>query len=202
MEMYLRFRKLDAFDLLAIKEDATREQVEKAFIDYCAKFLPARFASPELQAMEEKARDLFLAGAGLRRLSIRRPQLPHRPPPEPPAAQQRGGETLIKSNLLDSETQFARDGLVKQEVRDALSSSSSRDCEPQNGLYRAELVLPLPQGAGVRSQGAMGLPSGRITRVRPRLLLCRSDHADTPVRRSRALLGSDQAAAPIGAHRR
>jgi len=148
MEMYLRFRKLDAFDLLGIKEDATREQVEKAFIDYCAKFLPARFASADLQAMEEKARDLFIAGGRAfgelsnpetRNSLIGRRQSRFR---------QLGSEEArnafaIKSNLLDSETQFAKGiALVKQgKYADALEFLQfAHDCEPQNGLYRAELA--------------------------------------------------------------
>jgi len=148
MEMYLRFRKLDAFDLLGIKEDATREQVEKAFIDYCAKFLPARFASADLQAMEEKARDLFIAGGRAfgelsnpetRNSLIGRRQSRFR---------QLGSEEArnafaIKSNLLDSETQFAKGiALVKQgKYADALELLQfAHDCEPQNGLYRAELA--------------------------------------------------------------
>lgn len=148
MEMYLRYRKLDAFDLLGISEDTTREQVEKAFIDYCAKFLPARFASPDLQAMEEKARDLFIAGGRafgelsnpetrnslLGRRQSRFRQL---------SSEEARNAFAIKSNLLDSETQFAKGmALAKQgKYADALELLQfAHDCEPQNGLYRAELA--------------------------------------------------------------
>lgn len=148
MEMYLRYRKLDAFDLLGISEEATREQVEKAFIDYCAKFLPARFASPDLQAMEEKARDLFIAGGRafgelsnpetrnslLGRRQSRFRQL---------SSEEARNAFAIKSNLLDSETQFAKGmALAKQgKYADALELLQfAHDCEPQNGLYRAELA--------------------------------------------------------------
>jgi len=148
MEMYLRYRKLDAFELLGISEDATREQVEKAFIDYCEKFLPARFASADLQPMEEKARDLFLAGGrafgelsnpetrnsliGGRQSRFR--QL---------SSEEARNAFAIKSELLDSETQFAKGiALVKQgKYADALELLQfAHDCEPQNGLYRAELA--------------------------------------------------------------
>ncbi len=148
MEMYLRYRKLDAFDLLGISENATREQVEKAFIDYCEKFLPARFASPDLQAMEEKARDLFIAGGRafgelsnpetrnslLGRRQSRFRQL---------SSEEARNAFAIKSNLLDSETQFAKGmALVKEgKYADALELLQfAHDCEPQNGLYRAELA--------------------------------------------------------------
>jgi hypothetical protein len=148
MEMYLRYRKLDAFDLLGIKEDATREQVEKAFIDYCARFLPARFASPDLQAMEEKARDLFLAGGRAfgelsnpetRNSLIGRRQSRFRQL----SSEEARNAFAIKSNLLDSETQFAKGmALVKLgKYADALELLQfAHDCEPQNGLYRAELA--------------------------------------------------------------
>jgi tetratricopeptide (TPR) repeat protein len=146
--MYLRFRKLDAFDLLGISENATREQVEKAFIDYCEKFLPARFASPDLQVMEEKARDLFLAGGRAfgelsnpetRNSLIGRRQSRFRQL----SSEEARNAFAIKSNLLDSETQFAKGmALVKQgKYAEALELLQfAHDCEPQNGLYRAELA--------------------------------------------------------------
>jgi len=148
MEMYLRYRKLDAFDLLGISESATREQVEKAFIDYCEKFLPARFASADLQPMEEKARDLFLAGGRAfgelsnpetRNSLIGRRQSCFRQL----SSEEARSAFAIKSDLLDSETQFAKGiALVKQgKYADALELLQfAHDCEPQNGLYRAELA--------------------------------------------------------------
>jgi tetratricopeptide (TPR) repeat protein len=122
--------------------------VEKAFIDYCAKFLPTRFASPDLQAMEEKVRDLFIAGGRafgelsnpetrnslLGRRQSRFRQL---------SSEEARNAFAIKSNLLDSETQFAKGmALVKQgKYADALELLQfAHDCEPQNGLYRAELA--------------------------------------------------------------
>jgi tetratricopeptide (TPR) repeat protein len=148
MELYLRFRKLDAFDLLGIKEDAAREQVEKAFIDYCGKFHPSRFASADLQAMEEKARDLFIAGGRAfgelsnpetRNSLIGRRQSKFREL----SSEEARNAFAIKSNLLDSETQFAKGmALVKQgKYADALELLQfAHDCEPQKGIYRAELA--------------------------------------------------------------
>ncbi len=148
MELYLRFRKLDAFDLLGIKDDAGREDIETAFIDFCEKFHPSRFASPELQPMEEKARELFVAGGRafgelsnpetrnslLGRRQSRFRQL---------SSEEARSAFAIKSNLLDSETQFAKGmALVKQgKYADALELLQfAHDCEPQNGPYRAELA--------------------------------------------------------------
>ncbi len=148
MELYLRFRKLDAFELLGIQEDATREGIENAFIDYCGKFHPSRFAAPDLKAMEEKARELFVAGGRafgelsnpetrnslLGRRQSRFRQL---------SSEEARNAFAIKSNLLDSETQFAKGmALVKQgNYAEALELIQfAHDCEPQKGLYRAELA--------------------------------------------------------------
>jgi hypothetical protein len=149
METYLRYRKLDAFDLLAVSEDATREQLEQAFVDYCEKFLPARFRNPELQSMEEKARDLFVAGGRafgelvnpetrnslVARRNSRFRQL---------SSEEARQAFAIKSTLLDSETQFKKGlELSKQgKYGDALELLQfAHDCEPQNALYRAELAF-------------------------------------------------------------
>jgi tetratricopeptide (TPR) repeat protein len=148
MELYLRYRKLDAFDLLGIQENATREEVEKAFIEYCGKFHPSRFASADLQAMEEKARDLFLAGGRAfgelsnpetRNSLIGRRQSRFRQL----SSEEARNAFAIKSNLLDSETQFAKGiALMKQgKYAEALEFLQfAHDCEPQKGVYRAELA--------------------------------------------------------------
>jgi hypothetical protein len=149
METYLRYRKLDAFDLLTVPDDATREQLEQAFIDYSEKFLPARFRNPELQNMEEKARDLFVAGGRafgelvnpetrnslVARRNSRFRQL---------STEEARNAFAIKSNLLDSETQFRKGlELMKQgKYGEALELLQfAHDCEPQNALYRAELAF-------------------------------------------------------------
>ncbi|MGH9321764.1 MAG: DUF4388 domain-containing protein [Vicinamibacteria bacterium] len=151
METYLRYRKLDAFDLLGVPENATREQVEQGFIEYCDKFLPSKFRSAELQAMEEKARDLFIAGGRAfgelvnpetrnsiaARRNSRFKQL---------SSEEARNAYAIKSDLLDSETQFEKGmALVKQEkYAEALDLLQfAHDCEPQNRLYRAELAYCL-----------------------------------------------------------
>jgi tetratricopeptide (TPR) repeat protein len=98
--------------------------------------------------MEEKARDLFIAGGRafgelsnpetrnslLGRRQSRFRQL---------SSEEARNAFAIKSNLLDSETQFAKGmSLVKQgKWADALELLQfAHDCEPQNGLYRAELA--------------------------------------------------------------
>jgi Flp pilus assembly protein TadD len=148
MEAYLRYRKLDAFDLLGVAEEATREQIEQAFVGYSEKFLPSRFQSPELRGMEEKARDLFIAG-GLAFAELTNPESRNSLVARRNSRfRQLGSEEArsafaIKSDLLDSETQFQKGmALVKQgRYGDALELLQfAHDCEPQNGLYRAELA--------------------------------------------------------------
>jgi Domain of unknown function (DUF4388) len=148
METYLRYRKLDAFDLLGIPADATRDRWEQAFIDYSEKFLPAKFRNPELQNMEEKARDLFLAGGRafgeLQNPETRNSLIARRDNPVRQLSSEEARNAFaIKSNLLDSETQFRKGiALVKQQkFADALELLQfAHDCEPQNAVYRAELA--------------------------------------------------------------
>lgn len=148
METYLRYRKLDAFDLLGVSEDATRDQWEQAFIDHSERFLPAKFRHPELQNMEEKARDLFLAGGRafgeLQNPETRNSLVARRNSPVRQLSSEEARNAFaIKSNLLDSETQFRKGiALVKQEkFADALELLQfAHDCEPQNAVYRAELA--------------------------------------------------------------
>jgi tetratricopeptide (TPR) repeat protein len=148
MDTYLRHRKLDAFDLLGISEDAGRDRIEQAFIDYSEKFLPAKFRHPRLQSLEEKARDLFLAGGRafgeLQNPETRNSLIARRQRPVRQLSPEEARNAYaIKSNLLDSETQFRKGmALVQQgKFADALELLQfAHDCEPQNAIYRAELA--------------------------------------------------------------
>lgn len=149
MEMYLRYRKLDAFDLLGIPPEATREITESAYLEFCEKYGPWKCKHPELQNLEEKARDLFLAGGRAfgelcnpetrnsiiaRRGSRFGQQL---------SSEEARNAFAIKSNLLDAETQFKKGiGLMKQnKFAEAIEFLEfAHDCEPQNSTYRAELA--------------------------------------------------------------
>jgi hypothetical protein len=48
MELYIRYRNLDAFDLLGIPVETTREVIESGFLEFCEKFAPWKFEHPEL----------------------------------------------------------------------------------------------------------------------------------------------------------
>lgn len=148
MATYLRYRSLDSFELLGLKEDADMVTVQDAYLAYCSRFAPWQFEAPGLQTLVEKARDLFIAGgqafgelcdvekrnALIQRRKIKREEQARRPDAD---------RFAIKSDLLDSELQFKRGkALMKQgnfqDAREQLQFAY--DCDPQNSVYRAELA--------------------------------------------------------------
>lgn len=162
MQAYLSYRRLDAFDLLGADEEASPAAVESRYLDFAKRFAPWTLAGPELAGMEEKARDLFLAGARayaelldleqrntvLFRRKARREERNRRAPADLPA---------IKTDLLDPEIQYRKgralmDAGKLQEA--ALLIEFASDCDPQNGLYSAELAycrFCLAPGQGARA---------------------------------------------------
>jgi hypothetical protein len=162
MQAYLSYRRLDAFDLLGADEEASPAAVESRYLDFARRFAPWTLAGPELAGMEEKARDLFLAGARayaelldleqrntvLFRRKARREERDRRAPADLPA---------IKTDLLDPEVQYRKgralmDAGKLQEA--ALLLEFASDCDPQNGLYSAELAycrFCLAPGQGARA---------------------------------------------------
>ncbi len=150
MEAYLPHRKQDAFDLLGIADDATREQVDDAYLAFGEKYAPWNMSQPGLESLTEKARDLFIAGGRAfgelcnpeTRKSLvarRNSALKEKLIPE-----EARNAFAIKSNLLDSETQFNKGIELVNEGRyaDAIEQLQfAYDCEPQNSEYRAELAF-------------------------------------------------------------
>ena len=152
MEAYLRYRKQDAFDLLGIDAEATREQIEQGYLEFSERFAPWKFDQPGLQSFTDKARDLFIAGGQAfgelcnpetrNSLVARRSSAftqRHQAIPE-----EARNAFAIKSDLLDSETQFKKGiELMKAgQYADALEQLQfAHDCEPQNSDYRAELAF-------------------------------------------------------------
>src|ERR1700688_2465565 len=162
MQAYLSYRRLDAFDLLGADEDASPAAVEGKYLEFARRFAPWTLAHPEPGGMEEKARDLFLAGARayaelldleqrntvLFRRQARREERDRRAPADLLA---------IKTDLLDPEVQYHKgrafmDAGKFQEA--ALLIELASDCDPQNGLYSAELAycrFRLAPGQGARA---------------------------------------------------
>lgn len=147
MQAYLTYRRQDSFDLLGAPEDATLSTVHQKFLEFARRFAPWEFKRPELASLEEKAQDLFLAGAQAygeltdaeRRntLIFRRRTLREELARKAPSMHQ------IKTDLLDSEAQFKKGkaALEAGKYREALMLLEfASDCDPQNSLYAAELA--------------------------------------------------------------
>jgi hypothetical protein len=147
MQAFLAFRRQDAFDLLGLPETATPGAIEEKFLAYSRRFAPWDLETPELRALEDRARDLFLAGARAfaeltdteqrNTLLFRRKTLREEQAKKPAAF---GG---IKTDLLDSEAQFKKGRALMEQGKhkDAVVLLEfASDCDPQNSLYAAELA--------------------------------------------------------------
>lgn len=147
MQAFLTYRRQDSFDLLGLPETATVPAIEERFLDFSRRFAPWTLDHPELHAMGDRARDLFLAGARAfaeltdteqrNTLVFRRKTLREEREKKPTTF---GG---IKTDLLDSEAQFKRGRALMEQAKykDAvLLLEFAADCDPQNGLYAAELA--------------------------------------------------------------
>ncbi|MFP5286974.1 MAG: DUF4388 domain-containing protein [Thermoanaerobaculia bacterium] len=147
MQAYLVYRRQDAFDLLGVPEEATLAIVHQKFLEFARRFAPWSFQTPELAGVEEKAQDLFLAGAQAygeltdvekrNTLLFRRKTLREERSRKAPSMHQ------IKTDLLDSEAQFKKGkaALEAGKPKEALMLLEfASDCDPQNSLYAAELA--------------------------------------------------------------
>ena len=148
MEIYLRYREMDAFDLLRVAdENASPAEVEEKYIGFSRKFAPWRFATDELAHLLEKVQDLFLAGGraygelsdpGRRTLLVARR---HRLLEE--KRKEMESRSALRKEFLDSELQFKKGrALMRRGLHtEALHQLElAHDCDPQNGKYRAELA--------------------------------------------------------------
>jgi tetratricopeptide (TPR) repeat protein len=148
VQAYLSHRQQDAFDLLGVAEGVTLPALEAAYLAFAERFAPWRLHGPQLETTAEKARAVFLAGARafaeladseqrntllLRRQTLR-DELRRRGP---------GDSFGIKTDLLDPEVQFKKGRALIEagRYREAiLQLEFASDCDPQNGLYGAELA--------------------------------------------------------------
>jgi hypothetical protein len=152
MQAYLAYRKQDAFDLLGIAEEAPLAVIEQHWLAFAARFAPWKFNGP-FAPWKDQASDLFLAGTRAygqladreqrETLLFRRKTLREERAKKP-------SSFGIKTDLLDPEVQY-RKGRAAMDVgkfREAvLLLEFASDCDPQNGLYRAELAWSRFQAA-------------------------------------------------------
>lgn len=148
MQAYLSYKRQDAFDLLGVPEEAPPALIEVRFLEFAQRFAPWALAgNRELATLEERARDLFLAGArafaeladsqSRSTLLFRRKTLREERSKKPTAS------FAIKTDLLDSEAHYKKgkallDAGKPKEALVLLEFAS--DCDPQNSLYAAELA--------------------------------------------------------------
>jgi len=147
MQAYLDHRRQDPFDLLGVPEEAALPEIDRRFLAFAARFGPARFAGPGLDRLAEKATELFLAGAkGYGQLADREQRetlLFRRRTLREERSRRPAGSIGIKTDLLDPEAQYRKGmaALTAGRLREAIQLFEfASDCDPQNGLYRAELA--------------------------------------------------------------
>lgn len=144
MAAYLSYRRQDAFDLLGVPEEGTAAAFEGAFLAFARRFAPWTLDSTELA---EKARDLFLSGARayaeLSDAEQRNTLLYRRRTLREERARRPAASFAIKTDLLDSESQYKKGKALMEAGKDRealVLLEFAADCDPQNGIYAAELA--------------------------------------------------------------
>lgn len=145
MEAYLAHRRQDAFDLLGLPEDASVAKIREAYLGFAYRYAPWRFRAADLASLIDEATDLFYAGArGFAELmdtEQRNTLLYRRKVLREEKSQKKPTGFHIETDLLDPAAQYEKGmGLLKagnpREAADVLEFAA--DCDPQNGLYRAQ----------------------------------------------------------------
>ncbi len=157
MQTYLSYRRQDAFDLLGGSRGRHAGGVRGEVPRLRPPFRPLDARPPA--DLAEKARDLFLAGARayaeLADAEQRNTLLFRRKTLREERAKRPTASFAIKTDLLDSESQYKKGKTLMDagKHREALMLLEfAADCDPQNGLYAAELAycrfLISPSNAG------------------------------------------------------
>jgi hypothetical protein len=147
MQAYLSYRRQDAFDLLGVPEDGNAAAFEDRFLDFSRRFAPWTLDHGGLEGMAERARDLFLAGARafaeLMDVEQRNTLLFRRKTLREERARKPTASFAIKTDLLDAEAQYTKGKALADsgKHREAVMLLEfAADCDPQNGVYAAELA--------------------------------------------------------------
>jgi hypothetical protein len=147
MQAFLTYRRQDAFDLLGLPETATLPAIEAKFLEHAQRFSPWSLDHPELRSMEDRVRELFLAGARafaeLSDTEQRNTLLFRRKTLREEREKKKASFGGIKTDLLDSEAQFKKGRALMEagKHKEAIQYLEfASDCDPQNGIYRAELA--------------------------------------------------------------
>lgn len=147
MEAYLAHRRQDAFDLLGVPEDAPVAVIRERYLDFAHRYAPWRFKTARLAGLVDEASDLFYAGArafGELMNTEQRNTLLYRRKVLREERSRPKAQVGIQTDLLDPQKQYdkglalARQGSYR-EAADLLEFAA--DCDPGNGLYRAEAAI-------------------------------------------------------------
>ncbi|HEX3131039.1 MAG TPA: DUF4388 domain-containing protein [Thermoanaerobaculia bacterium] len=143
LQAFLAHRRQDSFELLGLEEDAALPAIHRKYLELAERFAPWTLRGE----LAEKAQDLFLALAQaygeLTDTERRNTLIFRRRTLREERARKAPSQHQIKTDLLDSEAQFQK-GKAAMEAgkhREAIMLLEfAADCDPQNGLYAAELA--------------------------------------------------------------
>lgn len=144
---YLAHRSQDALDLLGLPESATPAQTREKFLAWSERFAPWKFRAGELASLEEKARDLFLAGARAYAQLIDPEQralvLKRRANAREAATRKRSTDFSIHTDMLDAPKHY-EEGLKRMQAGDPVKAVEFLEfasaCDPRNTSYRVSLA--------------------------------------------------------------
>jgi len=142
-------RGRDPFEILGVPDDATLEEVRDRFSEFAREFGPWQFSHPDLADVESLARELFFSGAvAFARLADPREReslrVSRRARRESAVRESKQSYFRIETDLLDAEAQFDKGMKLKEAGKWDLALQQldfAVDCDPQNGVYRAEAAL-------------------------------------------------------------
>lgn len=150
VQLFLAHRAKDPFELLAVEENGAPQDFERSYLEFAQRLRP--WAYGEEGGLREKASAIFLAAARAyavladrdRRESLiaeRRQEAEPVPAIRDTQPMKKAGPMRIETDLLDPEAQYSKaQKLIEQgQYRESLQYLQfASDCDPQNGLYRAE----------------------------------------------------------------
>jgi tetratricopeptide (TPR) repeat protein len=146
MRAYLSFRKADAFEFFSLPESATSAVARDRYLELSRRFAPWQFLSPELADLTDKARELFLAAAQAyatladedgREALLRKRREAVSARAKPRTLDEAYQKLLDPALQYEKGLQLAQAGNLKEALRYFEFAS---DCDPQNGVYRAEFA--------------------------------------------------------------
>jgi tetratricopeptide (TPR) repeat protein len=148
MDFYLKYRRLDAFELLGLSDEASMDDIEKKYVEFSEKYAPWKFKQPGLEDLADKAKELFIAGGKalgeLNDPESRKSLIARRQNKLVTRTMEFTRDQFrITTDLLDSETQFqkGKELMDAKKYQEAVKQLQfAHDCDPQNPIYRAELA--------------------------------------------------------------